>query len=136
MNHGSKLWVWNKIQLRLPGIPKEGTGAMLVVFYEHLSTVHHNFTPPGHTINKNYYIKVLHKLRGTVKRNRCSHSNSWLATLKLGNTLLFLHVLHKILGENPDLAPWDLYVSPKLKFPLKWLTFQNVYENKENAISS
>jgi hypothetical protein len=43
---------------------------MLMVFFYHKGVVHHQYTPPGQTINKEYYIKVFLWLRDAVRRKR------------------------------------------------------------------
>ena len=37
--------------------------SMLIVFFDWKSVVHHKYTPPGHTINKEYYLNVIRWLR-------------------------------------------------------------------------
>jgi hypothetical protein len=45
---------------------------MLTVFYDHKGVIHHEYTPDGHTVNKEYYVKILHRLRDAVQ---CSADN-------------------------------------------------------------
>ena len=40
------------------------------VFFDHEGVVHHEYTPPGQTITKDYYIEVLLWLRDAVRRKR------------------------------------------------------------------
>jgi len=39
---------------------------VLIVFFDH-EDVHHKYTPPGQTITKEYYIKVLRWLRDAIR---------------------------------------------------------------------
>ena len=39
---------------------------MLTVFFDWEGVVHHKYTPPGQTINKEYYLSVLRLLRDAV----------------------------------------------------------------------
>ena len=39
---------------------------MLTVFFEWEGVVHHEYAPPGQTINKEYYLNVLCRLRDAV----------------------------------------------------------------------
>ena len=39
---------------------------MLTVFFDWEGVVHHKYTPPGQTINKEYYLNVLRLLRGAI----------------------------------------------------------------------
>ena len=43
--------------------------AMFMVFFDH-EDVHHKYTPPGQTISKEYYIKILCRLRDAVRSKR------------------------------------------------------------------
>jgi predicted Abi (CAAX) family protease len=39
-------------------------------FFNHKEVVHHEYAPPGQTINKQYYIKVIWWLRDAVRRKQ------------------------------------------------------------------
>ena len=43
---------------------------MLTVCFDWESVVHHECAPPGQTINKEYYLNVLHQLRDVIQRKR------------------------------------------------------------------
>ena len=71
---GLRLWSRNKgtvIPMELPGSPRlkkawqicSKTKTMLTVFFDWEGVAHHEYTPPGQTINKKYYLNVLHHLR-------------------------------------------------------------------------
>ena len=43
---------------------------MLTCFFNSCGIVHHEYSPEGQTINKEYYLEVLHCLRNAVQRKR------------------------------------------------------------------
>jgi len=43
---------------------------MLIVFFEVRGIVHREFIPPGQTVNQEYYLEVLRRLRENVQRKR------------------------------------------------------------------
>ena len=52
---------------------KEGrnkTEVMLLAFFYSEGIVHHEYTPDGQTINKEFYLQVLRRLRESVRRKR------------------------------------------------------------------
>ena len=61
-------------QWKLPGCPctkkvwqsYSKIKTMLTVFFDWEGVVHHKYTPPGQTVNKEYYLSVLHWLKDTV----------------------------------------------------------------------
>ena len=44
--------------------------SMLIVFFYYEGVVHHEYAPPGQTINKEYYVQILKRLREAVRRKR------------------------------------------------------------------
>ena len=47
---------------------------MLTCFFDSRGVVHHEYAPKGQTINKEYYLEVLRRLRNAVRRKR---PNMW-----------------------------------------------------------
>ena len=43
---------------------------MLTCFFDSRDTVHHEYAPEGQTINKEYYLEILRRLRDAVQRKR------------------------------------------------------------------
>lgn len=43
---------------------------MLTVFFNHKGVIDHGYTPDGHTVNKEYYVEVLHRLHDAVQRKQ------------------------------------------------------------------
>jgi len=53
---------------------------MLIVFFDIRGLVHHEFVPTGQTVNKEYYLAVLKRLREKIrqKRSKLWKNNSWI----------------------------------------------------------
>ena len=49
---------------------------MLTCFFDSRGIVHHEYAPEGQTINKEYYLEILRRLRDAVRRKR---PNMWAA---------------------------------------------------------
>ena len=54
--------------------------SMLIISFDREGVVHYEFAPRGQTINKEYYVDVLKRLRDAVRRNRLRFwsSGDWL----------------------------------------------------------
>ena len=54
--------------------------SMLIIFFDCEGVVHNEFVPRGQTINKEYYVEVLERLRDAVRRKRPRFwsSGDWL----------------------------------------------------------
>ena len=44
--------------------------AMVTVFMDYNGVVHHEFLPKGQTINKQFYLGVMRRLRQTIRQKR------------------------------------------------------------------
>ena len=61
------------VEVSWVSMPEEGTRScskiktMLIVYFDKEAVFHHEYTPPGQTINKEYYLNVLHWLRDTTQ---------------------------------------------------------------------
>ena len=84
---------------QVPSIVK----VMLTCFFYSHGIVHHKYAPEGRTINKEYYLQVLRRLREAVRRKRL---DMWAAKnfqLYHDNALAhFAHVIHAFLAKNLD----------------------------------
>ena len=49
---------------------RSGLKSMLIVFFDCEGVVHHEYAPTGQTINKEYYVQILKRLREAVSRKR------------------------------------------------------------------
>jgi len=117
---------------------------MLTVFFDQEGVVHHEYAPQGCTINKEYYLEVIKRLRDAVRRKRphlwksgnwlLQHDNALAHSSHLIQEFLTKHSivqLHQLL-YSPDIAPCDFWLFPKLKHPLKGKRFDDVEEIKRN----
>ena len=53
---------------------------MLIIFFDCEGVVHYEFAPKGQTINKEYYVEVLKRLRDATRRKR---PRFWSSSLRL-----------------------------------------------------
>jgi len=104
---------------------------MLVVFFDWQGVIHYEFVPRGQTVNKEFYVAVLKRLREAVcrKRPQLWTNQSWV----LHNDNAPAHssfLVRNFLAKNkmtvepqppysPDVAPADFFLFPKLKSTLK-----------------
>ena len=100
--------------------------------------MHHEYAPEGQTINKEYYLEVLRRLRDAVQRKQPDMWTGKNWQLQTGRTAPAhsAHVIKGFLAKNnmvlvrqppysPDLAPCDFWLFPKLKTTLKGTQFQS-----------
>ena len=118
---------------------------MLTVFFDCQGVVHHEYLPSGQTVNKEYYLSVLKRLRDAVRRKRPEMwaNNSWILhddnapshRARIVLDYLTKHQVNTIVQApySPDMAPCDFFLFPKLKLPLRGRRFQSIEEIKENA---
>ena len=105
--------------------------SMLIFFFDCEGVVHYEFSPRSQTINREYYVEVLKRLRHAVRRKRPRFwsSGDWLlhhdnAPAHSPNLVQQFLVKHKIVQlrqppYSPDIAPCDFWMLPKLKMALK-----------------
>ena len=118
---------------------------MLTVFFDCQGVVHHEYLPSGQTVNKEYYLSVMKRLRDAVRRKRPEMwaNNSWILhddnapshRARIVLDYLTKHQVNTIVQApySPDMAPCDFFLFPKLKLPLRGRRFQSIEEIKENA---
>ena len=117
---------------------------MLTVFFDWEGVVHHEYTPPGQTINKEYYFNVLPRLREAIegKLAQLWATGDWqlyhdkVPAHALG--LIQFLVKHQIIQVtqppcSPGLVPCDFWPFPKLKSPLRGKRLQTINEIQENT---
>ena len=119
--------------------------AMLIIFFDCEGVVHYEFSPRGQTINKEYYVEVLKRLRNAARRKRPRFwsSGDWLlhhdnGPAHLSNLVQQFLAKHKIVQlhqppYNPDIAPCDFWMFPKLKMALKGKRFGDIETIQSNA---
>ena len=116
-----------------------------IIFFDCEGVVHYEFAPRGQTINKEYYVEVLKRLRDAVrgKRPRFWSSGDWLlhhdnAPAHSSNLVQQFLVKHKIVQLRqppyiPDIAPRDFWMFPKLKIPFEGKQFDDIETIQSNA---
>jgi len=110
-----------------------------VFFFDWQSIIHHEFVPRGQTVNKEFYVAVLKRLREAVRRKRPQlwTNQSWVLHHNARAHSSFL--VRNFLVENettvvpqpsysPNLAPVDFFLFPKLKSTLKGRRFDTTDE--------
>jgi transposase len=122
------------------------TVMLMVFFFDWKGIFHHEFVPRGETVNKEFYVKVMKRLREAVQRKRTEAWTNKTWMLHHDNapprvSLLIREFLAKqetiVMPQppySPDLAPVDFFLFPKLKSTLKGRRFQMVEEIKENLL--
>ena len=104
---------------------------MLTVFFDSEDVVHYEFLPQGRTVNKEYYLEVMQRLREAVRKKRThawrenrwmlQHDNALSHSLFLVRDFLAKHTT-TVLPQppySPDLAPAEFFLFPKFKSTLK-----------------
>jgi len=109
---------------------------MLIFFFDQNGIVHKGFVPPGQTVNAEFYVYFLKRLRENVWRKRPDQwrNNTWL--LHRDNAPAhYVLLTRRFLTDNnmtvvphspdsPDLAPSEFFLFPKLK--MKGAKFSDV----------
>ena len=108
--------------------------------------MHYEFLPQGLTVNKEYYLEVICRLREAI-RKKCPElwkNNSWL--LHQGNAPAHSSLLvRNFLAKNntvirpqpsysPDLSPCDFFLFPRLKRRMKEWRFATIQEIKTESL--
>jgi len=99
---------------------------MLVCFFDHKGTVHYEFIAQGQTVNQQSYLKLLTRLRESVRRKRpglwpdkwiLHHDNASSHDALRFQEFLAKNSITKMYHPpySPDLAPCDFWLFPKLK---------------------
>jgi len=113
---------------------------MLIVFFYWNGIIHNEFVPRVETVNKEFYLKVMKRLREAVRRKRPEAWTNKTWTLHHDNapahaSLLIREFLAKqetiVVTQppySPDLAPENFFLFPELKSTLKGRRFQTIEE--------
>ncbi|KMQ87532.1 mariner mos1 transposase [Lasius niger] len=118
---------------------------MLTVFFDYRGVVHSEFLPEGQTVNKEYYLGVMRRLRENIRRKRPDlwKDNSWILHHDNAPSHKAI-IVQEFLAKNttnvidqapysPDMAPCDFFLFPKLKLPLRGRRFESIDAIKENS---
>ena len=118
---------------------------MLTVFFDSEGVVHFEYAPDGQTVNKEYYLEVLRRLRDAVRRKRPTkwssgdwhlhHDNAPPHSAHLVQNFLAKHGIPQLRHPpySPDLSPNDFFLFPRLKRHLKGRRFEDTEAIKVNA---
>lgn len=129
-----------------PRQSKSKIKVMSTVFFDYRGVVHQEFLPMGQTVNKEYYLSVMRRLREAIRKKRPElwKDNSWI--LHHDNAPSHTaHVIRDFFAKNsthvapqppysPDLAPCDFWLFPKLKRPLRGNRFESIEEIKSESL--
>ena len=108
--------------------------------------VRSNVLPQGRTVNKEYYLEVMRRLRETIRKKRPElwKNNSWLLhhdNAPAHSSLLVRNILAKnntvIMPQpphSPDLASCDFFLFLRLKRPMKGRRFSTIEEIKTELL--
>lgn len=122
---------------------------MLTVFIDFNGVVHHEFLPEDQTVNKEYYLGVMRRLREAIRRKRPElwAENSWILhhdNAPSHNAIIIRNFLTKNATNtiqqppnSPDLAPCDFFLFNRVKKPLRGTRFssrEEVIEKSQKAL--
>lgn len=113
------------------------TKILLTVSMDYRSVVHHEFLPEGGTVNKEYYLQVMRRLRKAIRKKRLDlwGNNSWI--LHHDNASHSAIIIRDFFARNstntvpqapysPDMLPCDFFLFSQLKKPLRGTRFDTV----------
>lgn len=128
---------------------KSGRESIEDVFMDYNGVVHHEFLPEGQTVNKEYYLGVMRRLREAIRRKRPElwAENSWILhhdNAPSHNAIIIRNFLTKNATNtiqqppnSPDLAPCDFFLFNRVKKPLRGTRFssrEEVMEKSQEAL--
>ncbi|GFU10947.1 mariner Mos1 transposase [Trichonephila clavipes] len=117
---------------------------MLIVFFDADRIVHYEYSPQGQTVNKEFYLDVMRRLREAVRRKRLvlwadsrwmlHHDGAPVHTANLQQQFLTKHGTIQVAHPpySPDMSPPDFFLFPKIKNTLKGHRFQDIKTMKQN----
>jgi transposase len=127
-----------RVRCKVKGLP--------TAFFDYRGIVNRSYAPKSQTINKEYYLEVIHHLRDAVRRKRLDlwasrnwqlhHDNAPAHSSHLIQSFLAKHgipVVHQA-PHSPDMAPCDFWLFAKLKRPLKGSRFDSRKDITLNAM--
>ena len=119
---------------------------LLTVFFDYHGVVHQEFLSQCRTVNKEHYLEVMRRLRETIRKKRPElwKHNSWLLhhdNAPAHSSLLVRNFLDKnntvIMPQPPywpELSPYDFFLFPRLKRPMKGRRFDTIEEKKTESL--
>lgn len=118
---------------------------MILVFFDIKGVVHHEFLPEEQTVNSEFYLNVLKRLRDRVRRVRphLTQNDGWILhqdNAPAHSALIVRQFLAKnsitILDHppySPDLAPCDFFLFPKCKNVMRGQHWEDVDTIKQET---
>ena len=100
---------------------RKNVKVLLIVFFDCNGIVHHEFLPQGRTVNKEYYLEIIRRLREAIRQKRTElwKNQSWILhhdNAPAHKSILVSEFLAKNItlimpqpSYSPDLAPADFY---------------------------
>jgi hypothetical protein len=124
--------------------PRSGskTKAMLLVFFDIEGNVRREYAPEGQTVNKEFHLEVLRRLRESDRRKLSEmwRDDDWIPHHNYApahTSQLMQQFLAKHGTAQPpyslDLAPCDIFLFPRLKKLMKGHRFEATEEIKRNS---
>ena len=119
---------------------------MLIGFFDANGIVHKEFVPPGQTVNQQFYLEALKRLRDSVRKKRPEmwSSGGWFLHHDNAPAHTALSVQQFLAKNNrtviphppysPDLAPCDFSLFPRVKCQIKVKRFADVSEVKKKTL--
>jgi len=115
---------------------KSKVKTMMICFFDSNGLVHKEFLPPGQTVNQQFYIEVLERLRKRIIRVRPEIANTWILyhdnapchrafSVTQFLTLKNITVLPQP-PYSPDMSPCDFFLFPRIKQVVKGTHFDSV----------
>lgn len=121
---------------------------MLTVFFDYQGIVHKEFLPTGETVNKEYYLNVMRRLRESIRRKRPElwQNKSWVLHHDNAPSHTAI-IIREFLMRNqtvtvpqapysPDMAPCDFFLFPRLKLALRGYQFPSIQAIKEKSLTA
>lgn len=136
----------NEPKPKKPRQSRSKVKVLLTVFFDYHGVVHSEFLPAGQTVNKEYYLSVMKRLREAIRRKRPElwRNNSWILhhdNAPSHTALIICDFLAKnsttVINQapySPDMAPCDFFLFPKLKIPLRGRRFDTIEAIKKNSL--
>nr|CAH7754411.1 unnamed protein product [Callosobruchus chinensis] len=125
---------------------KSNIKTLLICFFDCRGVVHAEFVPTGHTVNQQFYLEVLKRLREKIRKKRADlwrtgdwffhHDNAPAHTALSVKQFLTKNGMTPIVHPPylPDLAPCDFFLFPRLKKDMKGKRFASVEEVKQKSL--
>ena len=117
---------------------------LITVFFDYHGVL---FIPQGHTVNKEYYLKVMRRFRKSIRKKRAEmwKENSWIlhhdnapAHKSLLVSIFLVKNSTSIMPEPPyslNLTTCDFFLFPKLKRLMKGRRFATIEEIKAASLA-